>query len=176
MNRCIFVDIGNTSIKAVVLNNDVFDPKVVSLDSPSDFFKWYDDHRLGNEKVYVASVVKATLDELKELIPEEVLIVFNHGQIPSNLLDYETPETLGIDRFLSCLGAYSKSNSSVIVIDAGTACTVDYMDRNQVFHGGVIMPGLQTIHKSIQARLPELPEVDFTLPQKFPGKTSIDSC
>ena len=175
MDRRIYVDIGNSRIKVSLWREGRFDPKIVYLNSVSDFSKWYDDHRLGNEEIILASVVKSKVDEFKQLVNQDMIVQLDVSQIPSSWLDYKTADTLGIDRFLTCLGASSKSNSSVIVIDTGTACTIDYMDKEKVFRGGVIMPGLSTIHKAVQVNIPELPHVDESIPNDFPGKSSEEA-
>jgi len=55
---------------------------------------------------------------------------------------YQTPESLGVDRWLAAIAAWYSTRQAVIVIDAGTAVTVDAVTRAGVFIGGVIMPGL----------------------------------
>jgi len=91
-------------------------------------------------------------------------------------LDYKTPETLGIDRVLACLGAAADSaGNDVIVVDAGTACTIDYMAKNYVFKGGVIMPGLALFKNLMRDLLPELPQVEPGVPESFPGSSTDES-
>lgn len=72
------------------------------------------------------------------------------------------PQTTGTDRLLAALAAYSlitinKRREAVLVIQAGTALTVDIVDKNGIFGGGVIMPGVQMWLKmlSAAAQLPE---------------------
>jgi type III pantothenate kinase len=56
---------------------------------------------------------------------------------------YKTPETLGKDRLAAVVGAYSLfPGRDILVIDAGTALTVDFIDREGNYHGGNISPGL----------------------------------
>ncbi|MCG8371909.1 MAG: type III pantothenate kinase, partial [Balneolales bacterium] len=74
-----------------------------------------------------------------------------------------------------CLGAYSMAGSAVLVIDAGSACTIDFMNENGVFEGGVIMPGVQTLLKVFHKSAPGLPDFDFEIPESFPGKSSKES-
>jgi type III pantothenate kinase len=75
------------------------------------------------------------------------LKVVTHSHIPM-LLDVEAPARTGVDRLLAAYGAHRYVNESrtasqdVIVIQAGTAVTVDYVDETGVFRGGSIMPGL----------------------------------
>jgi type III pantothenate kinase len=54
---------------------------------------------------------------------------------------YREPHTLGVDRWMSIIGARSVTPSAVVVVDCGTAVTVDFLDESNRFVGGVIMPG-----------------------------------
>ena len=58
-------------------------------------------------------------------------------------VDVDEPEHVGVDRLAAALAAYQMRNQakSVIVIDAGTAITVDRVDEPGVFRGGAILPG-----------------------------------
>ena len=56
---------------------------------------------------------------------------------------YKTPETLGKDRLAAIVGAYSLfPDRDVLVFDAGTALTIDFIDKDGNYHGGNISPGL----------------------------------
>ncbi len=56
---------------------------------------------------------------------------------------YRQPETLGVDRFLALQAAKSLSVTPVIVVDCGTATTIDALGRDGTHHGGLILPGLE---------------------------------
>jgi len=62
--------------------------------------------------------------------------------------------------------------SGVIVVDAGTACTIDSMSGEGVFNGGVIMPGLSAWENGLRQCTPQLPAVERALPSTYPGKTT----
>lgn len=87
---------------------------------------------------------------------------------------YFTPDTLGIDRYLACLGAWSRDEATpVVVSDAGTACTIDAMDAGGVYHGGVIMPGLQMLIETLGGGADGLFPVSPRLPDHWPpGSTT----
>ena len=56
---------------------------------------------------------------------------------------YQTPETLGKDRLAAVVGAYSLfPGKDILVFDAGTALTIDFIDRDGNYRGGNISPGL----------------------------------
>ncbi len=65
---------------------------------------------------------------------------------------YDKPSDLGVDRWLAMIGARELSgNRPVVVIDAGTAVTIDYVDARGVFDGGVIFPGIATMIYSLNS-------------------------
>jgi len=62
---------------------------------------------------------------------------------------YARPETLGADRWAAVIAAYRFGNAPVCVIDCGTAITVDAVDHNGLHLGGVILPGLGLMRRSL---------------------------
>lgn len=62
---------------------------------------------------------------------------------------YRDYAQLGIDRWLAVVAAYAKNSDAVIVVDAGSAVTVDIVSAEAVHQGGYIVPGLQLMHKAL---------------------------
>lgn len=80
--------------------------------------------------------------------------------IPINTtLDDES--TVGQDRLLNAIGAFSRAKQACIVVDAGTAITVDFVDGEGTFHGGAIGPGVNMMLRSLHERTSALPAVAF---------------
>lgn len=77
--------------------------------------------------------------------------------IPTTLDD---DRSVGQDRLLDALGAFSRSKQACIVIDAGTAVTVDFVDGEGVFHGGAIAPGVRMMARALHQHTSALPEID----------------
>jgi type III pantothenate kinase len=167
-----FIDIGNTAIKVGEYLNTGW--KTTSFDTIEQFAGTYPSEEKNN-RFLISSVRSDITSKLIEVIGIEQNAVLRSSDIPDQMMDYQTPESLGIDRFLSCLGAYSKTHKSVVVIDAGTACTIDYMDDEGVFQGGLIMPGFRSLLQIFKSTAPELPEIEETLPAGFPGKNTTES-
>src|SRR5437763_1423762 len=68
---------------------------------------------------------------------------------------------VGQDRLLCAFGAFARAKQGCVVVDAGTAVTVDFVDGEGVFHGGVIAPGAQMMLEALHAKTAQLPAVDF---------------
>jgi type III pantothenate kinase len=74
---------------------------------------------------------------------------------------YQTPETLGKDRLAAVVGAtFLKPDSDILVIDAGTAITYDFIDANKVYWGGNIAPGLNLRLRALHEFTQKLPLVE----------------
>lgn len=77
----------------------------------------------------------------------------------------ETPETTGLDRLFAARAAAALSDArAIVVIDAGTAMTVDFVSRDEAggatFEGGAIAPGARTLAASLAARGRQLFEIE----------------
>jgi len=65
-------------------------------------------------------------------------------------IQYTEPQRFGVDRFAALVAARAEfSDKAVIVVDAGTAMTVDVLDADGLHHGGLIMPGLRLLNSSL---------------------------
>ncbi len=62
---------------------------------------------------------------------------------------YVDPVRLGADRWAAMIGAFTKFGGPVCVMDAGTAITVDAIDREGQHQGGLIAPGPQTMRRAL---------------------------
>lgn len=67
--------------------------------------------------------------------------------------------TVGHDRLLDALGAFSRAKQACIVIDAGTAVTVDFVDGEGTFHGGAIAPGVRMMCEALHEKTAALPMI-----------------
>jgi type III pantothenate kinase len=82
-------------------------------------------------------------------------------QVPHSLGD---ASGVGQDRLLNALGAYSRAQQACIIVDAGTAITVDFVDGQGIFHGGAIGPGLNLMLMALHEHTAALPALRFEQP------------
>lgn len=87
------------------------------------------------------------------------------------------PESLvGADRLLSALAAWDMLGQACIVVDTGTAITVDFVDGEGVFQGGAIAPGLAMSLRALHEQTAALPSVEPGPPDGDAfGKTSAQA-
>ena len=62
---------------------------------------------------------------------------------------YTVPGQLGVDRWAAIVAAWHEQQTAVLVIDCGTAITIDYVDAGGRHRGGLIAPGLGTMRQSL---------------------------
>ncbi len=105
------------------------------------------------ELTYIAvSCVKHSVwNHLKNLCPWDIPMIEAKSELKSGKLvnTYKDITQLGVDRWLAMLAATDAGEQSAIVIDAGTALTVDFVDAEGVFRGGVIIPGRYSMTQSV---------------------------
>lgn len=86
------------------------------------------------------------------------------------------PETIvGEDRLLNAAAAYDVLKQACVVVDAGTALTIDFVDGAGTFHGGAIAPGAQLMLDSLHEHTSQLPEVRFAAPVECIGRNTTEA-
>jgi len=81
------------------------------------------------------------------------------------------PAEVGADRIVNSVAAYNKYQTSLIVIDFGTATTFDVISDKGEYLGGAIAPGIKIAADALFHKASKLPRVDlFTPPEKVIGK------
>jgi type III pantothenate kinase len=112
----------------------------------------------------VASTIARAIEEQ---ITEEVYRVGDDLDAPiGRQLDPET--MVGVDRLLNAAAAFDILKQACVVVDAGTAVTVDFVDGQGTFHGGAIAPGAALQLKSLHEQTSALPELPFRSPDAEP--------
>lgn len=98
-----------------------------------------------------------------------VLLVDGRSQLPITL-DVEEPLTVGADRIVNTLAASRLFKRDAIVVDLGTATTLDCITGDGVFLGGVIAPGMLMMAESLTRRTSKLPATELVLPKHVIGR------
>jgi len=85
------------------------------------------------------------------------------------------PERVGHDRLLAALAAFACTRTATIVVDAGTAITVDYVDARGRFHGGAILPGAAISARALHRETEALPLVAVQKPHHAIGRDTREA-
>lgn len=70
---------------------------------------------------------------------------------------YQEPAKLGADRWAAVIGARALSKNNTLIVNTGTATTIDLLGSNGVHYGGWILPGLSLMQTSLQSQTAQLP-------------------
>jgi type III pantothenate kinase len=87
----------------------------------------------------------------------------------------DEPDKVGTDRVVSAAAAYDVVEDAVVVADFGTAVTIDLVDGNGVFLGGVICPGFEIGAKALKENTARLPKTKITKPKAPYGKNTVEA-
>lgn len=123
----------------------------------------------GEPVVVMSSVSAETTDAIESALGERFAShVYRFGrdlQLPiSHTLTESGERTVGQDRLLCAIGAFDVVKQACVVIDMGTAITVDFVDGEGVFHGGAIMPGVAMMFDAMHERTAQLPQLTYKKP------------
>lgn len=176
----LIIDVGNTLVKfAVFQSNHLHYSKSVLH---TEFNEQYTILKQKYPKLtaaIVASVGNLNKTQLKKIKDElQVLELNSKTKLPFKN-NYKTPKTLGVDRIAlasACTAQFFKKN--VLVIDAGTCITYDFVREDNTYLGGAISPGLRMRYKALHKQTAKLPLLDTKTPKDFIGnstETSIHS-
>jgi type III pantothenate kinase len=172
----VVVDVGNTRIKwgAVARGGTAID-RTASL--PEDEAEWHAELDAwqtagavssGPLTWVLASVRPARSERLRAWLAgrgDRVEQINRAAQLPLKV-DLPEPDKAGIDRLLNAVAAARMSNPGrgAVLIDAGSAVTIDWLDEEHVFRGGLIAPGLDLMAKALNSYTALLPIVEVTEP------------
>jgi type III pantothenate kinase len=88
---------------------------------------------------------------------------------------YDSPKDVGADRIVNGIAAYEKYRNACIVVDFGTATTVDFISKRGEYVGGAIAPGLLISLEALVQRASKLPRIEIVKPKEIVGKNTIHS-
>lgn len=151
----LLIDSGNSFIKwAWAAENEFVESgRCVSSSVSSLFEKW--EQYEPPDRVIIANVAGQSIagrlsEAVKSLWALDAEFPVSPRVCCGLTNSYRQAEKLGIDRWLAMVAAYQITGNSVIVVDCGTAVTIDLVDVKGLFVGGVIMPGLMTALQSLE--------------------------
>ncbi len=173
----LIIDIGNSRTKLAVFNNDklirIFNIEQVTDASIENILVQYPAitqcivSNVGDQN---DSIYKIGKNKIKHTINFD-----SDLKIPIENL-YETPETLGKDRLAAAIGAnFMFPNQNLIVIDAGTAITYEFVNSKNQYLGGYITPGIQTRLNSLNHYTSKLPLLNPEIIKNKIGKSTKSS-
>ena len=157
----LIIDIGNNSAKFFLFNGEQI---VLHTRRENTGFDVIDEwNRLYDiDKAIVSTVIADSRELQDELDKLNCPVVRFSSSTPLPLeIGYRTPGTLGSDRIAAAVGAWNEApGRNLLIIDAGTAITVDFVGKDGKYNGGNIAPGIKMRLRALHEYTSRLPMVD----------------
>jgi type III pantothenate kinase len=177
------IDVGNTQTVAGLFDDEVLaahwrvssdaaitaDELAVKLGGLLDL-AGFDDSDV--EHVIVGSVVPRLTDawaEVAAMITGEPAMIVGPGLKTGLPIRYDNPHEVGADRIVNGVAAIAEFGAPVLVVDFGTATTIDVIDADGGYLGGTIAPGLETSAEALFRKAARLSTVDLVAPDAVIG-------
>jgi type III pantothenate kinase len=173
----LVIDVGNSLVKlAVFEETEILTKKIIKLDL---FLKHID--LLRKEYKQINRAIISSVGKLKKTDVAYIKKYFDLIQLDTAtrlpfINRYKTPNTLGMDRVALVSAAvqqYPKNN--VLIIDAGTCITYDFVSVEKEYLGGAISPGIRMRYQSLNNLTAKLPLLETEVPKNMIGNSTNNS-
>lgn len=177
MNLCI--DQGNSRTKIALFDEqgNLTKSLVYKVFSSSDIERLFSLYPITNSIISsVVNIDPAVVNVLHRL--SQHFVLFDHVTPVPIRNAYDTPQTLGQDRLAAAVGAtLIAPNENLLIIDAGSAITYDYLSQDGIYMGGNIAPGLRMRFSALHDMTNKLPMVEVGESELIPlfGKNTRDA-
>lgn len=184
------IDVGNTNIVIGLLDPATGHPArswrlSSNRERTADEWRGLLDPLLGEalsaspvDGAIIDSVVPAITTPMVELcrswIGREPVVVSSELDLGFSLA-MERPNEVGADRLANAAAALQLLDGPAVVIDLGTATKIEAIDRDRVFRGGIIAPGIGLSRDALATRAARLFAVEFSAPEHAIGRNTIEA-
>jgi len=128
--------------------------------------------------IAVSSVVPRITASLRQMADEWFgvkAVVLEPGTRMGMPILYDNPKEVGADRIANAVGAYDLYGGPAIVVDFGTATTLDAISAKGEYLGGAIIPGIEISLDALFARAAALRRIELVEPRNVIGKNTVES-
>jgi type III pantothenate kinase len=157
----LLIDIGNTLVKLALADSGSIERlQSINASNAGSIIEFLKTKPKTDKCIVVRSgdYPKGWQKELNRMFPN--LIELKHSTPLPLKINYNSVETLGMDRIAAAIGATQHfPGKNLLVIDAGTAITVDFVDDQKKYLGGNIIPGMSIRFKALHEHTDRLPLV-----------------
>jgi len=181
------VDIGNTNITVGLFRNGSLAATRRATTHPRssadelehllDALLRLDDASFADVSAISTCSVVPTLTAALEAVAarrERPLLVAAAGTVPL-AIRVERPAEVGADRLVNALAAARIHGTPAIVVDFGTATTLDCVAADGAYVGGAIAPGLELGLEALAARTAKLPRIELRAPDRAIGRDTVSA-
>jgi len=154
----LLIEIGNSKLKAAQLHldakGDITGMHYLGSYVVKDFCHYPNLEKIGDvDQIVYANVGGEQNYHHVKALARKLRVRYQQVSSPTHAFgvtnSYHMPKKLGVDRWLAYLAAYKEANAPVVVIDIGTAMTVDLVDGSGTHLGGWITPGFRLMNLAL---------------------------
>lgn len=116
----------------------------------------------------------SVLQAIKWLTGKDVMMLGKENVDPGLEIAITDPSSLGKDRVADCVGAISNYEAPMVIIDMGTATTVNIIDKDKRYIGGMIIPGVKISLNALSKSASQLPRVPIEAPRSIIGRNTTE--
>jgi type III pantothenate kinase len=172
----LIIDYGNTRVKVAIFDRDQLHDKWERENLNTEILQNFLKDKTDVTSAIISAVRKYPVP-VKDLLKKRFKFVELSETTPLPLKNkYLSPHTLGKDRIAAAVAANAMfRNQHVLIIDAGTCITYDFIDDKNAFIGGGISPGLEMRFKALHTFTDKLPLVTLDEFNKLIGQNTQES-
>lgn len=174
------IDIGNTNTNLGLFNKERllrgYSIPTEQKSYLSTLKKIFDRNKI-DDAIVCSVVPKSTLileKELRKISGKSPQVTGRDIVVPIKNL-YRKPKQVGQDRLVNAYAGIVLYDAPLIVVDFGTAITLDVISKNKEYLGGVILPGLEISLDALVKRAALLPKIKLNKPKEFIGRDTKSS-
>lgn len=173
----LVIDVGNTLVKLAVFESGILKHKkpCIKTDFLATLAEFFENFPSISDCI-VSSVSNLSEHQLSKLQNYCSVLFLNHETKIPFTNKYSTPKTLGIDRIALVSAAVNQyASKNVLIIDAGTCITYDFLNEANEYLGGAISAGIALRYKSLHTYTDKLPLLEATNPKVLIGNSTATS-
>jgi len=125
----------------------------------------------------ISSVVPPVFNSVKtgviKIIGKQPMVV-GPGLKTGLNIHMDTPSQVGSDRIVIAVAALAEYKAPLILMDLGTATTIEVVEPENTYLGGVIIPGVKISLDALTSRAAQLPGISLDKPKNVIGKNTVD--
>lgn len=182
------IDIGNTNIVLGCIKDDeiVFKARIATDRSRTsdqygveimNMLQAFGVSREDIEDCIIASVVPPVFNSVQtgvlKVIGKQPMVV-GPGLKTGLNIHVDIPSQVGSDLIVAAVAALAEYPAPLVLIDLGTATTIEVIEPENVFIGGLIFPGVMVSLDSLSANAAQLPGISLDKPKRVVGKNTVD--
>lgn len=182
------IDIGNTNLVIGCIENDtiLFKARIATDRTRTsdqygveikNMMEAYGVRVSDIDDCIISSVVPPVFNSVKtgvwKVIGKQPMVVGPGVKTGLNI-HVDVPSQVGSDRIVVAVAALAEYKAPLILMDLGTATTMDVIEPDNIYMGGVILPGVKVALDALTSRAAQLPAISLDKPKTVVGKNTVD--